>query len=313
MATKKSSGGGQSSSRSSAKGKSSKPVYARAGQQPSKQAGPLLDDQTRRDIAAVVLIVVAVVLMACAVMSPTGMVTGALAMVLRFCLGLGVYVLPVLLVILAATFLVRFERQRVPTRVAIGFALLFLAFLTIAALFTPDAEANPNTLFVQQRLVVHGGYVGAGIAWACLELLGLTVSMIVMAGLIIVALLIIGLSFSSIIERLRSKSLDEEDGDPFDHLPRQPSFARMLRIVAPRLKTDPVLTLKRLVSFLKQNHSQRRCLIRRKKPLTIQRKSLQVVDIGLVRYHLHLRRWCSGMLKRALLPVLWVDGLIRTT
>lgn len=210
---------------SSAKGKG-KPAYGQARQQP--QSGNILDDRTKRDIVAVVLIVLAVALLATALMSPEGVVTGALALGLRYTMGLGIYVLPVLLITLAATFLVRFEREKVPARVAIGFALLFIAFLTIAALVTPNAEADPNRLFAQTYLVTHGGYIGAGIAWACLMLFGLTVSTILMVGLIIVALVIIGFSFSSLIERLRARRdeeiLAEEDG--FAHMP-QMSFARI--------------------------------------------------------------------------------------
>ena len=92
----------------------------------------------------------------------------------------------------------------VPARVAIGFGLLFLAFLTIVSLFTPGADVDPNCLFIQVLLVDHGGYVGGAIAWAGLELFGLTVSMILMIGLIIIALIVIG--FSVVSHRKHSRS-----------------------------------------------------------------------------------------------------------
>ena len=162
----------------------------------------ILDARTKRDIASVVIIVIAIALFATVVVSPSGVVTGALALALRFSLGIGMYVLPFLLVILGITFLIRFQNEMVPARVAIGFALLFIAFLTIVALFTPGAEADPNVLFAQVYLVNHGGYIGSGIAWAGLRLFGSTVSIILMVGLIIVALIIIGFSLS-----LRRKKL----------------------------------------------------------------------------------------------------------
>ena len=164
-------------------------------------------------------------------MGSEGVVTGAISLGLRFCFGIGAYVLPFLLIGLAATLLIRFEREMVPARVAIGFGLLFLAFLTIVSLFTPGADVDPNRLFIQVLLVDHGGYVGGAIAWAGLELFGLTVSMILMIGLIIIALIVIGFSLSSLIENIRAHAAgrsdasgDEEDG--FDHLPRM-SFARV--------------------------------------------------------------------------------------
>ena len=193
--------------------------------------GHIIDERTKRDISAVALIVLSIALFAMVFMGSEGVVTGAISLGLRFCFGIGAYVLPFLLIGLAATLLIRFEREMVPARVAIGFGLLFLAFLTIVSLFTPGADVDPNCLFIQVLLVDHGGYVGGAIAWAGLELFGLTVSMILMIGLIIIALIVIGFSLSSLIENIRAHAAgrsdasgDEEDG--FDHLPRM-SFARV--------------------------------------------------------------------------------------
>lgn len=193
--------------------------------------GHIFDERTKRDISAVALIVLSIALFAMVFMGSEGVVTGAISLGLRFCFGIGAYVLPFLLIGLAATLLIRFEREMVPARVAIGFGLLFLAFLTIVSLFTPGADVDPNRLFIQVLLVDHGGYVGGAIAWAGLELFGLTVSMILMIGLIIIALIVIGFSLSSLIENIRAHTAgrsdapgDEEGG--FDHLPRM-SFARV--------------------------------------------------------------------------------------
>lgn len=193
--------------------------------------GHIFDERTKRDISAVALIVLSIALFAMVFMGSEGVVTGAISLGFRFCFGIGAYVLPFLLIGLAATLLIRFEREMVPARVAIGFGLLFLAFLTIVSLFTPGADVDPNCLFIQVLLVDHGGYVGGAIAWAGLELFGLTVSMILMIGLIIIALIVIGFSLSSLIENIRAHAAgrsdasgDEEDG--FDHLPRM-SFARV--------------------------------------------------------------------------------------
>lgn len=190
----------------------------------------ILDARTKRDIASVVIIVIAIALFATVVVSPSGVVTGALALALRFSLGIGMYVLPFLLVILGITFLIRFQNEMVPARVAIGFALLFIAFLTIVALFTPGAEADPNVLFAQVYLVNHGGYIGSGIAWAGLRLFGSTVSIILMVGLIIVALIIIGFSLSSLYEKIRihyeEKNYFNEDVLQSEPVKRH-SFARI--------------------------------------------------------------------------------------
>ena len=217
---------GQSSKAGSQQGVRKLASGGKRTQQPAPEPsyGRILDERTKRDITAVGLTVVSIALFAMVFLGSEGVVTGAISLGLRFCFGIGAYVLPFLLVGLAATLLIRFEREMVPARVAIGFGLLFLAFLTIVSLFTPGAEEDPNRLFIQVLLVAHGGYVGGGIAWAGLELFGLTVSMILMVGVIVIALIIIGFSVSSLIEKIRSRaagkaeSLDgEEDG--FAHMP----------------------------------------------------------------------------------------------
>lgn len=225
--------GSSKGARAASSGKA-KPGYHQSHQQPERTS--LLDERMKRDITAVALIIVALALFATVLVSPEGVVTGALSMAMRYSLGIGVYVLPVLLIILAVTFLIRFEREMVPTRVALGFALLFVAFLGIVALFTPGAEADPNRLFAQIYLLSHGGYLGAGIAWAALRLFGLTVSTILMVGLIAIALIIIGFSLSSLYEKIRAhyaaRSFDEEE--PYPAAPRA-SFAR-IRKAAPERK-----------------------------------------------------------------------------
>lgn len=239
MTAKQSAQRSKQSSRNARSGSSnkSKPAYHQA--QKNVEQHPILDERTKRDIASVALIVVAIALFATVMMSPDGVVTGALSLALRFSLGTGMYVLPVLLIILAITFLIRFEHERVPARVAIGFALLFIAFLTITALFTPGAEEDPNMLFIQVYLVNHGGYVGAGIAWALLRLLGLTVSMILMVGLIVIAIIIIGFSFTSVYEHLRQHHTDrDQDYDNSDQARTYRHKAAPYRSVSPDKTAD---------------------------------------------------------------------------
>lgn len=207
-------------SRSASAGSKGKAKPAYGQQRSAQQPAPLFDDKTKRDISAVVLILLGIVLFAISVLSPEGVVTGVLSQGLRYCVGIGAYVLPFLLIAIAITFLIRFERQRVPARVAIGLALIFIAFLTLVALFTPGAESNPNIVFAQLYIPHYAGYIGAGLAWACLMLFGLTISIILMAGLIVVAFIVIGFSLSTFIERLRNHAREREEQDPFAQMPR---------------------------------------------------------------------------------------------
>ncbi len=212
--------GSQAGSRSK-HGKANKPVYgqARVAQKPS-----LFDEKAKRDILSVCLIVLSVALFVTALMPSSGMVTSLVSTGLHHALGVGIYLLPVMLFVLAILFLIRFEKERVPARAAIGFALIFIAVLTLFALGTPNAEQDPNILFKERFLLVQGGYIGAGIAWLLLNLFGLTVSLILMIGLIILAVVIIGFSLSGLIEKIRTLSPSEGDReeDPFAHLPKSP-------------------------------------------------------------------------------------------
>lgn len=119
--------GSQKAARGTSNAKA-KPGYRQT--RPEVPQSTILDDRTKRDIVSVVIIIIGIALFATVLVSPDGVVTGALALALRFSLGVGMYVLPVLLIILGVTFLIRFQNEMVPARVGIGFALLFIAFLT---------------------------------------------------------------------------------------------------------------------------------------------------------------------------------------
>ena len=87
---------------------------------------------------------------------------------------------------LGASFLVRFERERVPARVAVGLVMIFFAALVLLALFTPWSERErPARLFARGELTARGGYVGAGVAWVGLSLFGQVVSCIIMVGVVL--------------------------------------------------------------------------------------------------------------------------------
>lgn len=232
MATKRTSSKQSSSSNkkgqvrkasSKAKGKA-KPQYRNAAAaQDQKQ--PLFDDRTRRDIAGVIFAILAVALFVTAVLSPEGMITSLVATGLRHIIGIGSYVLPFVLLAISITLLVRLKREVVPIRVALGLGLLFIAFLTLVAIFTPGAETDPNVLFAPSFLVNRAGYLGAGIAWALLNLFGLLVSVILMIGLVLLSFIIIGFSLSSFLNDHARKADETQDGeeDSQDVLP----FARV--------------------------------------------------------------------------------------
>ena len=169
------------------------------------------DDRMRRDIAGVVCGILAIALFITAIITPNGVVTSALNTALFYGLGVGTYILPFVLLGISITFLVRFDREMMPLRAGIGLALIFLAILTLISMFTPGAESNPGLVFSAVYLQSHGGFVGGGLAWTFLTLFGLTVSIILQVGIIIVAIVIIGFSISGLIESIRAKHVGTDE------------------------------------------------------------------------------------------------------
>ena len=207
---------GQTSQRKRAASPAEKNGKKRAPE-PAPQ-NPIIDDSTQRNIVAIICVVLGLALILIVAWPTNAVVTSFLSRVLRLGLGVGAYILPVLLIVIAGTFVARFENERVPARVIIGLALVYLAILILAALFTPDAiDASGNVtkeLFNQNELVLRGGYLGAGPAWVGLTLLGLPVSTIIAIGLIAIGLAIIGFSIRKlfeIVKRKRAEMMQRED------------------------------------------------------------------------------------------------------
>lgn len=214
---KKSARGGAPSKRAVAGAHAqSKPSYQRGA---SGAAGSsLLDERTKLDIIGVVLAVVAIALFVCVAVKPEGVLSQAIASGLGLLLGWGAYLLPFLLLGLSATVLVRSSSERLTARTGLGLGILLVALLSLFSLFVPGAEGEPYLVFTPENLVNHGGYVGAGIAWVLLNLLGLTISVILMLGLALIALIVIGFSLSGLISNLRSipaaRRAAREAGEP---------------------------------------------------------------------------------------------------
>lgn len=187
----------------------------------------IFDERTRRDIVGVLFVLLGIILFIMVVMPSDAVVTSFISQFFKLVFGVGAYVLPFFLMIIGASCLVRFKRQRVPVRVTVGLIMIFIAILAIISLFTPLVPSgNINSLFTEGNLIGHGGYIGAGIAWAGLNLLGQVVSCLLMIGLIIAGLIVIGFSISSFIEKIQDLSIRKNDPDEMTALD-SPAYARI--------------------------------------------------------------------------------------
>ncbi len=166
----------------------------------------IFDDRTKRDIAGVVFGVVAVVLFVMVVITPSGIVTSFMSDFLHNLLGIGAYVMPVLLMTIGITLLVRTDRQYIALRISVGSFMVFIALLACCALLTPGVSADAMLLFDMTYVPMYGGWVGAGLAWLLLRLFGMAVSCVILAGIALGGAVIIGFSISGLIEKARDKT-----------------------------------------------------------------------------------------------------------
>ena len=204
---KRGASGKASTAKSSAKTSSKQTKGSRTSSQTKRQQADtrLVNDAMRHDILGIALIVLGIIILVGALVPTSGVVTTFVHQALHLALGVGSYILPVALVIIGIVFLIRFSEYRIPTRVVIGISLIFLAILVITSLCTPvDLVDRPKQFFAEAELTKRGGYLGSGIAWVLLKLLGQPVSIVIMAGIIVVGLIIIGFSVSSVVEKIRA-------------------------------------------------------------------------------------------------------------
>lgn len=222
-----------SSKKAAGKSKAASPAQKRA----AKQAAPvpaqpqIFDERTKRDITGVAVTLLGIVLFVAAVVPTDALITSFVSQLLHLCLGIGAYLLPFFLVAIGASCLVRIDKEGIPLRASVGLAMLFVAVLSLLALFTPEAAPDAtDNLFLADQLSARGGYIGAGIAWCGLTLFGKVISAIVLFGLAIAGLIVIGFSVSSIVEKLRALAAAREEAEEREHgVVPAPAFARVSR------------------------------------------------------------------------------------
>ncbi len=214
---------------------------------PEPELAPVLEERARRDIAGISFIVLGVAFLLVALIPGSAVVTTALSTVVKLLIGVGSYLLPLLLFVVGTCFLVRIDNGRVPARLAIGLGIIFFALLVILSLFTPYLATDgavPSLMFDESQLKARGGYLGAGIAWAGLNFLGFPVSLVIMVGVVLIGLAVIGLSASRLIERVCEKGRSLRRGDDDDAAVPAAPFATA-RMAASSVEGEPTRALDR--------------------------------------------------------------------
>lgn len=168
---------------------------------------PLVEPSANRDIAGVVIAVLAIASFIAVISPATAPVTAAVAGFYHLGFGLGAYVLPIVILLFAATLFLG-EDSPLNIRSVAGGAVVFIAVVSILSLMVPGTSDSCDLMFVPQNLSASGGYIGAFIASALQNALGKPIAMVVLLGLAVVGFVIIGFSVGGVLRSARDHAAD---------------------------------------------------------------------------------------------------------
>lgn len=168
---------------------------------------PLVEPSANRDIAGVVIAVLAIASFIAVISPATAPVTAAVAGFYHLGFGLGAYVLPIVILLFAATLFLG-EDSPLNIRSVAGGAVVFVAIVSILSLIVPGTSDSCDLMFTPQNLSASGGYIGAFIASTLQNALGKPIAMVVLLGLVVVGLVIIGFSVGGVLRSARDRAAD---------------------------------------------------------------------------------------------------------
>ena len=168
---------------------------------------PLVEPSANRDIAGVVIAVLAIASFIAEISPATAPVTAAVAGFYHLGFGLGAYVLPIVILLFAATLFLG-EDSPLNIRSVAGGAVVFVAVVSILSLMVPGTSDSCDLMFTPQNLSASGGYIGAFIASALQNALGKPIAMVVLLGLTVVGFVIIGFSVGGVLRSARDRAAD---------------------------------------------------------------------------------------------------------
>lgn len=168
---------------------------------------PLVEPSANRDIAGVVIAVLAIASFIAVISPATAPVTAVVAGFYHLGFGLGAYVLPIVILLFAATLFLG-EDSPLNVRSVAGGAVVFIAVVSLLSLMVPGTSDSCDLMFTPQNLSASGGYIGAFIASALQNALGKPIAMVVLLGLAVVGFVFIGFSVGGVLRSARDRAAD---------------------------------------------------------------------------------------------------------
>lgn len=157
---------------------------------------------TANDLVGVAIIVLALSMIVALASPSTAIVTHAMAEGLRLGFGAGAMLVPIALILFACTLFLPTDNPLVG-RVALGLGLVVLAALSMLSILAPEAALGADAVLSASVAVVSGGYVGSGVAWLLLTLVGQVVGMVLLVGLAVAGIVVCGFSISNLALKIR--------------------------------------------------------------------------------------------------------------
>lgn len=190
---------------------------------------------TANDLVGVAIIVLALSMIVALASPSTAIVTHAMAEGLRLGFGAGAMLVPIALILFACTLFLPTDNPLVG-RVALGLGLVVLAALSMLSILAPEAALGADAVLSASVAVVSGGYVGSGVAWLLLTLVGRVVGMVLLVGLAVAGIVVCGFSISNLalkirrsmgvaaerIQEARERGATRRAGEAGDHLGDEP-------------------------------------------------------------------------------------------
>ena len=168
---------------------------------------PLVEPSANRDIAGVFIAVLAIASFIAVISPATAPVTAAVAGFYHLGFGLGAYVLPIVILLFAATLFLG-EDSPLNVRSVAGGTVVFIAVVSILSLMVPGTSDSCDLMFTPLNLSASGGYIGAFIASTLQNALGKPIAMVVLLGLAVVGFVIIGFSVGGVLRSARDRAAD---------------------------------------------------------------------------------------------------------
>lgn len=206
-----------SSSNSGSTKRGSKAEYKR-----EESREPVLSPGMRDDLIGIGLVLLGILLFLMVVIPQQAFVSAGIASALRHAFGIGAFVLPFAFVAWGVSFFLKPQGSRLG-RFVVGVSLILVALMGVFSCISYQASgaAEPSQLFSEPVLVGGGGFVGSGVSWCLVSALGLVITYVIYAFVIVAGLVLAGFSISSAFlfarnlaqerrkDRLAAKELEE--------------------------------------------------------------------------------------------------------